>query len=65
MVWTRCFPLDAIAEDTWEEIVMVKFDPDDIPELSEHEKNMCRVVVCHRGYVFCFNYGTLILVYPE
>ncbi len=39
--------------------------PDDIPKLTEDEKKMQRLTIVEKGYVFCFNYGTLVLMYPD
>lgn len=39
--------------------------PDDIPKLTEYQKKMQRLTIVDKGYVFCFNYGALVLMYLE
>ena len=46
-------------------ISMFGQSPDDIPKLTEDQKKMQKLTIVDMGYVFCFNYGTLVLMYPE
>ena len=43
---------------------MIGPSEDDFPKLAEDDKEQWRLTIYHRGWVFCYNYGTLILVYP-
>lgn len=46
-------------------VAMFGQSPDDIPKLTEAQKKMERLTIVDKGYVFCFNYGTLVLMYPD
>lgn len=40
------------------------FHKDDIPKLTESQKEMSGLVVCEMGWVFWFRFGELIFAYP-
>lgn len=46
-------------------VAMFGQGPDNIPKLTEDQKKMQKLTIVDKGYVFCFNYGTLVLMYPE